>query len=105
MDGETLEGKQRFGDFGYRVASGSGSPLYVQTSGKPFYDANGNFLGYRGTGTDITATIRADHAEQALLQAQAELAHVTRVTALGETTASTSHEGHQPLAPALAKPQ
>jgi C4-dicarboxylate-specific signal transduction histidine kinase len=72
--------------------------VYVQTSGKPFYDARGNFLGYRGTGTDITATIRADHAEKALRKAQAELAHVTRVTMLGEMTASIAHEINQPLA-------
>ncbi|HLQ90429.1 MAG TPA: ATP-binding protein, partial [Xanthobacteraceae bacterium] len=66
--------------------------------GKPIYDATGNFLGYRGTGTDITAAIRADHAERALREAQAELAHVTRVTTLGELTASISHEVNQPLA-------
>jgi len=79
------------------TASGSGSPVYVRTSGKPFFDANGNFLGYRGTGSDITATIRADHAEKALRKAQAELAHVTRVTTLGEMTASIAHEVNQPL--------
>jgi len=33
-----------------------------------------------------------------VLQAQAELAHVTRVTALGELTASIAHEINQPLA-------
>src|SRR6202022_1165994 len=88
--------------FVYSTTSGSGSPVYVQTSGKPFYDANGNFLGYRGTGTDITATIRANHAEEALRKAQAELAHVTRVTTLGEMTASIAHEVSQPLAAVLA---
>jgi PAS domain S-box-containing protein len=97
-----LDAHQPFRDFVYRVESGSGSPVYIQTSGKPVYDANGNFLGYRGTGTDITATIRADHAEQALRQAQAELAHVTRVTTLGEMTASISHEVNQPLAAVVA---
>jgi len=97
-----LDAHQPFRDFVYRVASGSGSPVYIQTSGKPFFDANGNFLGYRGSGTDITATIRADHAERALRQAQAELAHVTRVTTLGEMTASISHEINQPLAAVAA---
>jgi C4-dicarboxylate-specific signal transduction histidine kinase len=72
--------------------------IYVQSSGKTFFDAKGSFLGYRGVSTDITATIRADHAEQALRKAQAELAHVTRVTALGEMTASIAHEVNQPLA-------
>jgi PAS domain S-box-containing protein len=97
-----LDAHQPFRDFVYRIASGSGSPVYIQSSGKPFYDANGNFLGYRGSGTDITATIRADHAEQALRQAQAELAHVTRVTMLGEMTASIAHEVNQPLAAVIA---
>jgi C4-dicarboxylate-specific signal transduction histidine kinase len=41
---------------------------------------------------------RADQAEQALRDAQVELAHVTRVTALGEMTASIAHEINQPLA-------
>jgi PAS domain S-box-containing protein len=37
-------------------------------------------------------------AEEALREAQAELAHVTRVTTLGEMTASIAHEINQPLA-------
>jgi PAS domain S-box-containing protein len=92
-----LDARRPFRDFVYTV-NGIGAPTYVQTSGKPIYDATGNFLGYRGTGTDITAMIRADHAEQALRKAQAELAHVTRVTTLGELTASIAHEINQPLA-------
>jgi len=93
---------QPFRDFVYSTVSESGSPVYVRSSGKPFFDASGNFLGYRGTGTDITATIRADHAEQALHRAQAELAHVTRVTTLGELTVSIAHEVNQPLAAIIA---
>jgi PAS domain S-box-containing protein len=92
-----LDAHRPFRDFVYTV-NGTGAAIYVQTSGKPIYDATGNFLGYRGTGTDISAAIRADHAEQALREAQAELAHVTRVTTLGELTASIAHEVNQPLA-------
>jgi C4-dicarboxylate-specific signal transduction histidine kinase len=95
-----LDAHRPFRNFVYTV--GTGSPVYIQTSGKPFYDTNGNFLGYRGSGTNITASIRADHAEQALRKAQAELAHVTRVTTLGELTASIAHEVNQPLAAVLA---
>src|ERR1700733_4925101 len=97
----TLDAHLPFRDFVYTV-KGTGSPVYVRTSGKPFHDARGKFLGYRGTGTDITATIRANHAEEALRKAQAELAHVTRVTTLGEMTASIAHEVSQPLAAVLA---
>jgi PAS domain S-box-containing protein len=96
----TLDAHRPFRNFVYTV--GTGSPVYIQTSGKPFYDTNGNFLGYRGSGTNITASIRADHAEQALRKAQAELVHVTRVTTLGELTASIAHEVNQPLAAVLA---
>jgi PAS domain S-box-containing protein len=92
-----IDARRPFRNFVYTV-NGNGAPVYVQTSGKPIYDATGNFLGYRGTGADITAAIRADHAERALREAQAELAHVTRVTTLGELTASISHEVNQPLA-------
>jgi PAS domain S-box-containing protein len=98
----TLDAHLPFRDFVYRSASGSGSAVYIRSSGKPVFDTKGNFLGYRGTGTDITATIRADHAEQALRKAQAELAHVTRVTMLGEMTASIAHEINQPLAAVVA---
>jgi PAS domain S-box-containing protein len=44
---------------------------------------------------DVSA---AKRAEQELRQAQAELAHISRVTALGELTASIAHEVNQPIA-------
>ncbi len=98
----TLDAHLPFRDLVYRSFSRTGYPVYVRTSGKPFFDATGGFLGYRGVSTDITATIRADQAEQALRKAQAELAHVTRVTTLGELTASIAHEINQPLAALVA---
>src|SRR5438128_1956396 len=45
---------------------GSGAPMYVKASGKPVFDANGEFCGYRGTGTDVTAIARAERAEASL---------------------------------------
>jgi PAS domain S-box-containing protein len=99
---ETLDAHRPFRDFVYSTKSESGSLVYVRSSGKPVFDQKGSFLGYRGTGTDITATIRADHAEKELRKAQAELAHVVRVTTLGELTASIAHEVNQPLAAVVA---
>src|SRR4030081_2783694 len=55
---------------------------------------------------DITDRKRAEEklraSEQRLLDAQMELAHVTRVTTLGEMTASIAHEVNQPLAAVVA---
>jgi signal transduction histidine kinase len=45
--------------------------------------------------------IERKRAEDALQQAQAELSHLTRVTTLGELTASIAHEINQPLAAVL----
>jgi C4-dicarboxylate-specific signal transduction histidine kinase len=98
----TLDAHLAFRGFAYRVARPDGSTLYVTTSGKPRFDADGRFLGYRGIGTDITATVRADQAEMALHQAQTELAHATRLTTLGQLTASIAHEVNQPLAAIVA---
>jgi C4-dicarboxylate-specific signal transduction histidine kinase len=97
-----LDTHQPFRDFVYSTFNESGSPVYVRASGKPVFGAKGNFLGYRGTGADVTAIIRADHAEKALRKAQLELARVTRVTTLGELTASIAHEVNQPLAGVIA---
>jgi PAS domain S-box-containing protein len=99
---EALDAHWPFRDFIYGIINESGSQVYVRTNGKPVFDAEGRFLGYRGTANDITASIRADQAEEALRKAQAELAHVTRVTMLGELTASIAHEVNQPLAAVVA---
>jgi PAS domain S-box-containing protein len=48
---------------------------------------------------DLTERVRAS---EALQEAQAELAHVTRVMTLGELTASIAHEVNQPLAAIVA---
>src|SRR6202011_2048587 len=45
----TLDAHLPFRDFVYRSASGSGSAVYIRSSGKPVFDTKGNFLGYRGT--------------------------------------------------------
>ena len=59
-----LEARQPFRDFVYRAARSDGSLAFYKTSGKPIYDAKGAFLGYRGTGADVTAAMRAEAALQ-----------------------------------------
>jgi PAS domain S-box-containing protein len=57
-------------------------------------DSDGKVLKFVGTTTDIDDQKRN---EEALRQAQAELAHMTRLTTLGELAASIAHEVNQPL--------
>jgi PAS domain S-box-containing protein len=90
--------RQPFRDFAYRLRRLDGATIHVSTSGKPIFDSKGIFLGYRGVARDVTAEVQGREAEKALRQAQTELAHVTRVTTLGELTASIVHEVNQPLA-------
>ncbi|MBB4367408.1 PAS domain S-box-containing protein [Bradyrhizobium sp. cir1] len=97
-----LDAHVPFRDLIYRSRDRNGSPIYVRTSGKPLHDEQGNFLGYRGVSSDITAAIRVEQAEEALRKAQSELAHVTRVTTLGELTTSIAHEITQPLAAVIS---
>jgi PAS domain S-box-containing protein len=51
-------------------------------------------------GSQIGQFLDRKRAEDALKLAQAELAHVTRVTTMGELTASIAHEVNQPIAAA-----
>jgi PAS domain S-box-containing protein len=57
-----LEARQPFRDFVYRATRSDGSVVYNKISGKPVFDANGEFRGYRGTGADVTEIIRAQEA-------------------------------------------
>jgi len=52
--------------------------------------------------TAVRASAERKRAEDALHQAREELAHVTRVTTLGELAASIAHEINQPLAAIIA---
>jgi PAS domain S-box-containing protein len=65
---ETLEARKPFRDFVYCTRGGNGSPMYVKAAGKPVFYANGEFRGYRGTGTDVTATMRAQEELQRSVQ-------------------------------------
>jgi hypothetical protein len=74
--------------------------MYVKASGKPVSDADGEFRGYRGTGTDVTALVRAQEQHERLRQLESDLAHMNRVSMMGELAASLSHEITQPIASA-----
>ena len=96
----TLDSRKPFRDFVYCSERGDGTPMYVRTSAKPVFDANGEFRGYRGTGTDVTAITRAQEEHERLRQLESDLAHMNRLSMMGELAASLAHEIAQPIAAA-----
>ena len=86
-----------------------GEYRWLFESAMPLRDEHGSILKWYGFIVDIEDRKRA---EEALHKAQAELAHVKRVTTMGELTSSIAHEVNQPIAamspmpsgPALARP-
>jgi len=65
-----LEQHKAFRDFRYWHEGPDGVRRYVSTSGKPVFDGNGGFRGYRGSSRDLT---EEQAAKDALLKANREL--------------------------------
>jgi len=80
-------------DFEHRLLMPDGSVEHLHVVAHALSDESGS-VEFAGAVMDVTERKRA---EEALRQAQAELAHVSRVTTMGELTASIAHEVNQPL--------
>lgn len=74
-----LAARQPFRDLELRHSLPSGE-RYVSVSGEPFHDADGRFLGYRGTATDIT---ERKVAEERVRQVNASLRMAMRLGRIG----------------------
>ena len=82
----------------HRIIHPNGTIKHIQAIGHPALNRSGNVFEFVGSAMDITERKRA---EEALRRAQADLAHVSRVTTMGELTASLAHEVNQPIAAAV----
>jgi len=78
----------------FRILLPDGTVKYIHTVGHPVLNASGELMQFVGSSMDISASKRAE-------EAQADLAHVSRVTTMGELTASLAHEVNQPIAAAV----
>ena len=57
---DDLANRRPFRGFVYPHRAHDGQVRWIRTSGKPIVDAKGNFIGYRGTGSDITIEYEAE---------------------------------------------
>src|SRR5216684_4060012 len=88
-------------DVDFRIVLPGGAIKYVCSTSHPVRNISGDLLEYVGTSIDVTERKRADEERERLRQVQADLAHLSRVTTMGELTASLAHEVNQPIAAAL----
>ena len=86
----------------YRLRRHNGEYRWVLDTGIPRRAGDGTFLGYIGCADDISDRRLAE--EEAALQRQ-EVAHLMRVSVLGELSGSIAHEINQPLTAILSNAQ
>lgn len=88
---KTLENHRPFREFTH-PRDKNGQTVWVAISGEPVFDASGRFLGYRGTGADVTERRAADEALREALK-NTEQANQSKSNFL----AMMSHEFRTPL--------
>lgn len=82
------------GESEVRIRRADGQYRWFLWRASPFFDGAGNVTQWFGINVDIENRKRA---EENLRQSQNELAHVTRMTTMGELAVSIAHEVNQPL--------
>ena len=84
-----------------RIRGKDGHYRWFLVRDNPLRDEQGRVLRWYGTRTDIEERKRAEQELERLHQLEADLAHMNRVSMLGELTASLAHELRQPIAAAI----
>jgi PAS domain S-box-containing protein len=89
-------------DIEYRIVLPDGTIKHIHGLAHPVFSSNGELVEVVGTVVDITERKRAENERERLQQLQADLAHINRVSMMGELTASLAHEIKQPIFAASA---
>ena len=98
---DTIRGR-RDSELEFRVVLPDGEIKHLYGVGHPIFSESGDLLEVMGLAIDITERKRVERElhqkEVSLREAQSNLAHVSRLTTMGELAASIVHEVNQPIA-------
>jgi PAS domain S-box-containing protein len=100
--GEVQKAMREQSDFlaEYRILLPDGTVKYVETNTRHEFSPGGALLEAGWTSVDVTERKRAQEERERLRQLESDLAHMNRVSMMGELAASLSHEITQPIASA-----
>jgi PAS domain S-box-containing protein len=88
-------------DIEYRIVLPDGTVKHIHGLAHPVLGPNEELIEVVGTVVDITERKHAEEARDSLRQLGADLAHINRVSTMGELTASLAHEIKQPIGAAV----
>jgi len=102
VDVETEKALRQKRDFAleFRIILPDGTVKYIESTGRPLFSADGNLVEMVATHIDVTARKRAEEEHERLRQLELDLAHVNRMSMMGELAASLAHEILHPIATA-----
>ena len=96
---EALRQKRDF-SLAFRIVLSEGTIKYIESTGRPLFSADGELVEMVATHVDVTERKRAQEEHEKLRQLESDLAHVNRVSILGEMAATLAHEILHPIAAA-----
>src|SRR5215467_4059464 len=99
---ETEEALRQKRDFAleFRIVLPDGTVKYIESTGHPLLSAGGELVEMVATHVDVTERKRAQEEKERLRQLESDLAHVNRVSIMGELAASLAHKILHPIATA-----
>jgi PAS domain S-box-containing protein len=92
--------QQRSYGIEFRIVRPDRTIKYLESTGHPLLSADGHAVEILATYVDVTERKRAQEEHERLRQLESELAHVNRLSIMGELAASLAHEILHPIATA-----